>query len=60
LLTAFGSPYDKTKWQGIGNQIDAAPVFARADFVKVHQLQRRKLVFQSQARLSAFDRHVIG
>ena len=24
-----------TKWQRIGNQIDAAMIFARADFVKV-------------------------
>ena len=48
------------EWQRIGDQIDAAMVFARADFVSVHQLQPRKLVFQSQARLSAFDRHVIG
>ena len=24
-----------TKWQGIGNQIDAAPVFARSHFVNV-------------------------
>ena len=27
-----------TKWQRIGNQIDAAFVFARADFVKVHRI----------------------
>ena len=26
-----------TEWQHIGNQIDAAFVFARADFVNVHR-----------------------
>ena len=25
-----------TEWQGIGNQIDAAMIFGRADFVNVH------------------------
>jgi hypothetical protein len=25
-----------TKWQRIGNEIDAAMIFARSDFVKVH------------------------
>ena len=25
-----------SEWQRIGNQIDAAPIFARADFVNVH------------------------
>jgi hypothetical protein len=36
LLAAFGSPYDsRPKWQRIGNQIDAAMIVARADFVKV-------------------------
>jgi hypothetical protein len=27
-----------TEWQRIGNQIDAATIFARADFVKVFNL----------------------
>ena len=26
-----------TEWQHIGNQIDAAMIFARADFVSVHR-----------------------
>ena len=26
-----------TEWQRIGNQIDAATIFARADFVGVHR-----------------------
>jgi hypothetical protein len=28
-----------TKWQHIGNQINAAMIFARADFVNVHREQ---------------------
>ena len=40
-----------TEWQRIGNQIDAAMIFARAHFVNVDQLQRRNIVCQSQARL---------
>jgi len=36
LLTASGSPYPQlTEWQRIGDQIDAAFVFAGADFVNV-------------------------
>jgi hypothetical protein len=36
LLTASGSAYRKpTEWQRIGNQIDAAMIFARSDFVSV-------------------------
>jgi hypothetical protein len=36
LLTAFGSPYPQpTKWLRIGNQIDAAMILTRADFVNV-------------------------
>jgi len=27
----------RTEWQRIGNQIDAAMIFARADFVGVHR-----------------------
>ena len=27
-----------TEWQRIGNQIDAAMIFARADFVNVHRI----------------------
>jgi len=27
-----------TEWQRIGNQIDAAFIFARPDFVSVHQI----------------------
>src|SRR5262245_44261735 len=50
LLAAFGPPYDEpTKWQHIGNQIDATFVFARADFVNVHVLFIRpfiRLVFK--------------
>ena len=38
-----------TEWQGIANEIDAAFIFARANVVHVHHLQRRKLAFQSQA-----------
>jgi hypothetical protein len=30
-----------TKWQRIGNQIDAATIFARADFVKVQGNAKR-------------------
>jgi hypothetical protein len=30
-----------TQWQHIGNQIDAAMIFARADFVNVHCLSGR-------------------
>jgi hypothetical protein len=41
-----------TEWQRIGNQIDTAFIFARADFVSVHHLNRRKLVFESQAHSS--------
>jgi hypothetical protein len=44
-----------TEWQRIGNQIDAAMVFARFDFVNVHQLQRRKLVFQSQVHFGCCE-----
>ena len=32
---------EPTKWQRIGNQIDAAMIFARADFVNVHGAARR-------------------
>jgi len=46
---------EPTEWQRIGNQIDAAIIFTWADFVNVHRWQRRKLVFQSQARFSGFD-----
>jgi hypothetical protein len=35
--------------QNVGDEIDAAMIFARADFVSVHHLHRRKLVFRSQA-----------
>ena len=38
-----------TERQRIGNQIKAAMVCTRGDFVNVHQPQRRKLAFQSQA-----------
>ena len=30
-----GLVFDPTEWQRIGNQIDAAMIFARADFVNV-------------------------
>jgi hypothetical protein len=40
LLTAFDSPLPQpTEWQGIGNQINAAMIFARADFVNVDVCQ---------------------
>jgi hypothetical protein len=36
LLPAFGSPLPQpTEWQRVGNQIDTAMSFSRADFVKV-------------------------
>ena len=31
---------EPTEWQRIGNQIDAAMIFARADFVKVRRTLR--------------------
>jgi len=43
-----------TNWQRIGNQIDAAMIFSRADFVNVHHVNRRKLVFLSQAHSGYF------
>jgi hypothetical protein len=30
---------EPTEWQRIGNQIDAATIFAPADFVSVHPLE---------------------
>jgi hypothetical protein len=37
---AFGSSLRRaTKWQRIGNQIDAAFIFARPDFVNVHGMR---------------------
>ena len=33
-----------TEWQRIGNQIDAAMIFARADFVNGHYLHRLVMV----------------
>jgi hypothetical protein len=35
LLIAFASVPQPTEWQRIENQIDAAMIFARADFVNV-------------------------
>jgi hypothetical protein len=32
-----------TEWQGIGDQIDAAFVFAWADFVNVHRVKKQLL-----------------
>jgi hypothetical protein len=32
-----------TEWQRIGNQIDAAMIFTRADFVNVHHLHHRNI-----------------
>jgi hypothetical protein len=34
-----GAKFRKKEWQRIGDQIDAAFVFARADFVNVHFLR---------------------
>jgi hypothetical protein len=42
----------KQFWRN-GNQIDAAFIFARPDFVNVHHLHRRKFLSQSQARSGA-------
>jgi hypothetical protein len=39
-----------SEWQRIGDEINTAFIFARTHFVNVHQSQRRKLAFQSQAR----------
>jgi hypothetical protein len=39
LLTALGSPYKSRPNGSIGNEIDAAFIFARADFVNVHREQ---------------------
>ena len=37
LLTAFGSVIPQpTEWQRVGNQIDAAFIFARTDCVNMH------------------------
>jgi hypothetical protein len=47
IRTAIPEP---TEWQYIGDQIDAAFMFARSDFVNVHQSQRRKLVFANRKR----------
>ena len=35
ILIALGSPYQPSEWQSIGNQIDAAMIFAGADLVNV-------------------------
>ena len=35
LLTACGAPYQATDWQHIGDEIKAAMISARADFVNV-------------------------
>jgi hypothetical protein len=32
------SYHNPTEWQNIGNQIDAAMILARADFVNVHRI----------------------
>jgi hypothetical protein len=41
LLIAFGSPVPQpTKWERIGNQINAAPIAARSHFVNLHWLNR--------------------
>jgi hypothetical protein len=42
-----------TERQHIGNEIDAAMIFARADLVNVHQLQGGKLVFEYRAIIVA-------
>lgn len=34
-----GAKFRKKEWQRIGDQIDAAVIFARADFVNVHFLR---------------------
>jgi hypothetical protein len=40
LLAAFGSPLPQpTEWQRIGNEINAAMVFVRSDFVNVRRLR---------------------
>jgi len=39
----------RTEWQRIGNQIDAAMIFARADFINVLN------VFHDETNLSAGD-----
>jgi hypothetical protein len=44
LLIAFGSPVPQpTEWQRIDNQIDAAFIFARSDFVNVVIRLRRSV-----------------
>jgi hypothetical protein len=44
LMTGFGSPnHRRPQWQRIGNQFDAAMIFARADFVKLRRPLRLHL-----------------
>jgi len=44
-----------TEWQHIGNQIDAALIFARADFVNVHR-DGKRFVLRAEEKVTAFLR----
>ena len=58
ILIASGSPVlQLTEWQPIGNQIDAAMIFARAAKGQLHRLVRpRARSFPAHGILNAFQR----
>jgi hypothetical protein len=64
LATVFGSPYHRRpNWQRIGNQIEAAPVLARANFVHVRvkravRLRQRHSVIVRGKRISCPPHYV--